>query len=759
MTDQDLIDRSALRSCTARRIDRFDREDVIRRLFAGDGVEGDFRLADRVARPSAESCFDVATDGESLYVSVLYWEAGEYFGTGVQNPNDVGAGNHCVEVIFCPCGDPVGHLQFGAGPGDDTWFNHYWPYLDDRPDLGARPQWETDFLFEDLHADLAWMVFFRFPLAAIRLPGYDGPVGFNVMRTQLRHNESATWNSAQGSGFPDGTSCGRLYLEPAPVPAPPAIHRSANRAELCVTYDWPDEMVGGPYSPDTIRRELRFLKEHGVTRVYFLDYPGREHAFISSHRKRLPQVAEHYRITMEAFGGDIMTGICRIARQEGLPFITICKPYDLGTPDPFAAAHPNLAFRRNPAWTRERGAEPVTLLQLFADNDAPLPFAAAAIEVWASDDNVAYTRLEGIRATDDVVERPRYRLTPAGKVPAGGTERVRRIVLSDLNLTARYLAVAFPKADAPGCFGNQEFLLAETSLPVELARFPRTGDFREHGFAYDTDTHASAWSNQAEFIVKRRALPAGGAVGLRLGHDPHMPGMLDPGHPDVRRFWIETWIDRAIAAGCDGVDIRVAHHHFCLDWPAYAYAEPALAAFRERFGRDPEATAEDTAAIQAIRGDFHTDFLREASSRLHAAGKVLEAHIEARMATPPNCASYTGIRWDWPTWIEEGLIDGVNLKYLGPFNPFVRNEVLPAARRQGIPVRCIAAIGDPRSQPRTPEWTAEHLRMCDVAGIAGLNLYEIWVYLRTTPRGEWFPRGCSRAIFAALREEIERQGA
>jgi hypothetical protein len=527
-------------------------------------------------------------------------------------------------------------------------------------------------------------------------------------------------------------------------------------ADLCVTYDWPDEMVGGPYTPDVLRHEFAFLRDHGVSRVYWLDYPSRHQHGDYIGSKTVAHRADNHRRTHEAFGGDVMPAACTLAHDLGLHFLTICKPYDLND---FVSIHrdrPDLWFQRNPAWMQPwQPSDTPFDVALYADNDAPLAFDPGSIAVWTSDDNNAYRRLDGIDVSTDAVERPRYRLTPAGKTAVEDTEHVSRITLRGLSSSARYFAVHFPDAAEPGVFGNQEFLLAETALPVELARFPRAGGFREHGFAFETDTHAAVWSHQSEFVAKRRHFPSGSAIGLRLGHDPGMPQMLDPGHAEVRDFWLKLWIDRAIAAGCDGVDVRIAHHHLCTDWPAFAYADPVLAAFRDRFGREPEPSADDTLAIQGIRGEFHTAFLREAGQRLHAAGKLLEAHVEARMRVPSDVTAYTGIRWDWTRWIEEGLIDGINLKYLGPANPVVQEELLPRARKAGIPIRCISAVGDPRSQPRTPDWAVEQLRLCRLCGIDALNLYETWVYLRTTPRGEWFPRGCARAVFAALKEELQ----
>ena len=187
------------------------------------------------------------------------------------------------------------------------------------------------------------------------------------------------------------------------------------------------------------------------------------------------------------------------------------------------------------------------------------------------------------------------------------------------------------------------------------------------------------------------------------------------------------------------------------------YAEPNLAIFRQCFGRDPQAIPDDYAAMRRIRGAFHTQFLRDAAALLHQAGKKLEAHVESRMTPPPEHDTFTQIHWDYATWIDDGIIDGVNLKYLGPYNPFVQREICPA-RRRGIPVHVIAALGDPRSNPRTPEYAEEQLAMVRAAGLNGLNLYEIWCYLRTTPNGEPFARGCTMRVFERLAHFLKAEG-
>lgn len=775
------------RVATARRVIAFDEQDVVARLFAQGYVPAEhaFMIVEQLARPLAETVTDVCSDGESLYVSVLACESNVFYEVGDHDQPPAGGGRNCVEVLLCPYGDGIGFLQFGAGPGEDRWFRHHWPYRDKRPHLGARPRWDVRWRCETMGEDLAWFTFFRFPLEAIVGAGYDGPLGFNLMRTQLATDECATWSHAGGSGFPDASDTGWLRLS-EDTPMPDQRHwlcadPSVPGFQLQATYDWPDEMCGGFYTPEMLRREMRLMREHGVGRLYWIDYPF----MLRSLDDSLPgglgfyvgECKTHLRQTVESFGGELLPVASRIAHEEGLEFFTVIKPYDLwaherrpvtdtacagfprtlggycATIDPFIAAHPEYAFRRNPAWTCPPGLRQVTGITLYADNDAPLPFDARAVTLYASQDNAAYAPCAG-RIVDELVERPRYRWTPAGPVLDSGTETVRALRITDLDVTAAYFAVQLPSFTGASTFGNQGYLLADTMTPegsvaVTLACAPR-GDFRTAGFEFDYGTGSAGWSDASEGVELPLVFASGTALGIALGQDLYRLGMLDPGFPEVRRYWLDHYVQRAIDIGADGVDVRIAHHHQGSEWLSFLYAEPNLAVFRQRFGRDPEAAADDYAVLRRIRGEFHTQFLREAAGMLHRAGKKLEAHVESRMTTPPEYDVFTQIHWDYATWIDEGIVDGVSLKYLGPFNPFVQREILPRARRRGIPVHMIAAVGDPRFQARTPEYVEELLAMLHAGGLNGLNLYEVWTYLRTTPRGEAFARGCAMSVFERL---------
>ena len=782
------------RVMTARRVDAFDPRAVRARLLAHGSGHEPFMIVGQVARPTAETWLDVCTDGEALYVTVLCWEAGEYYGTGQQTPAELGVGNNSIEVIIAPYGDEIGYLHFGAGPGTDSWFTHHWPYHDTRPDLAHSPRWEVTWDYENLREERVWCAYFRLELSSITDPAYSGPLGFNVMRTQLRTAENAAWSHCSGSGFPDATGMGWLRLReetPAPAEVSWCAAPPVPGFQLQGTYDWPDEMTGGPYTPETLRKEIRVLKEHGLGRLYWIDYPFFLRMLEDVPTNQTAQInsldyfiREHLRATVAAFGGDPLPVAARLAHEEGVEFYTVIKPYDLwcyrrvpvsatqfadfprtlsgyaATLDPFIAAHPEYAFRRHPAWTQAPGARSVAEVILFSDSDAALPFDPAQLALYAGEDDVTFTRCTDVVITEEVISRPRYRWTPAGKTLAAGEERVRAIRLRPRDLTAAFLAVEFPQNTAPGAFGNRQYLLVEVQTAeglsaVTMTTAQRGGDFRQHGFDFQSQLGAGGWADTSEGMLQTLRMSPGTTLGIALGQDALMVGMLDPGFPEVRAYWQREYVRRAIEAGADGVDVRIAHHHSCAEWLSYAYAEPNMAAFRAQFAREPAATTADFAAMRRIRGAFHTQFLREAADLLHAAGKKLEAHVESRMTTPPDFDTSNQIHWDYAAWIDEGIVDGINLKYLGPFNPFTHREILSRARLRGIPVHLIGAICDPRSHPRAPEFVAEAPAMAMDAGLNGLNLYELWCYFRTTPRGEWLSRGCTMAVLEKLAKRVK----
>ena len=777
--------RAQPRVCTARRVSAFESQDVWGRLLAGREVQADFMLVDHLAAPTAESSFDVCCDERDLYVSVLLWEAGA-FGTAPPAAEGPGAGPNVVELLVGPWGDGVGYLQFGAGPGVERWFSAHWPYRDGRPDLSAGPRWGVRWDAQVFGIEVARRGVFRLPLSHV-VADRRRPVGLNVMRTQLRTAENATWSHAAGAGFPDAGSAGWLLLDETPAPPPVAWHVprrvERRRPRLFVTYDFPDEALNAPYSPQAVADEFRTWRDHGCSRIYWIDQPDFIAHALAADRgfHRRPLGADQrgcLEAAHEAFGGDPLATGVQIAHDLGLEFYTIAKPYDLqpdGLADPRAGELPghwrDWTFRRNPSWQAPVEG-PLKRLVLYGDGTRPADFDPRRIEVWASPDNRAYRRVEPDSVAAGPLASPTDWPRPGAGPAVGSPAEVWGVRIA-LDLQDRYIALRLPDADAsdssaaasdgwlqwPVHCGNQRFRLVQAfseagALPVSIATQARPNSLTE-GFGFDSLHNAAWWSPVSEWIAQRQELAPGMWLALRIGSPLHAPAMFDPGWPEVRQWWCRRWVRRAIDAGADGVDIRIAHHIGLDDFSEYMFAEPLLAEFRRRTGREPRPDGDDLQAMRRIRGEMHTAFIREAGELLRAAGRKIEHHVEARMAVGPAGDCYTGIHWDVAGWIEQGLLDAVNLKYLGPFNPWVHREVLPRARAAGLGVHVIHAGVDPRVHPRSAEAHRQMLEMVHAADLDALNLYEAWVFLRHLPPDTCLFRGGARSVLDGLRRGLD----
>jgi hypothetical protein len=123
-----------------------------------------------------------------------------------------------------------------------------------------------------------------------------------------------------------------------------------------------------------------------------------------------------------------------------------------------------------------------------------------------------------------------------------------------------------------------------------------------------------------------------------------------------------------LAAGVDGIDLRISSHGNMVDEPfAYGFNEPVLDEYRRRHGHDFGGDDAELSRIAEIRGDHYTDFVREASRKVRDAGKKLQFHMHTEafrsnpvhgqiMGIPPH------VDFQWRTWLEEGLADGITLR-------------------------------------------------------------------------------------------------
>ena len=101
---------AAPRVITARRVTAFDEQEVIHRLFAQGYIPEAqaFMLVEQLARPLAETMFDVCHDGVTLYISVLARESNAFYGS--VEGDDAPAGGGTTAWRCCSA-----HMVMGTG--------------------------------------------------------------------------------------------------------------------------------------------------------------------------------------------------------------------------------------------------------------------------------------------------------------------------------------------------------------------------------------------------------------------------------------------------------------------------------------------------------------------------------------------------------------------------------------------------------------------------------------------------------------------
>lgn len=768
--DSALAARAEPRVALARRVKAFDAEET-RRMFRARSMQrsrdDSYVLCGSAAAPTSELDWEAFRDeNDVLHVSIYFLDYGKGPGAGDRNS---------VEVGFSPYADMYTLLQAGV-TGTEMWTNDFWPYKDGRENLAKRfiDSCKVSFIAdsEGLRGVTERLVTFHVPVDAVCAPSSKGLVGFNMMRSNFATHENVTWNVTGGAAFSDASGFGYLRLdENAPLPPKQAgVRPLAGKPRLFMEYDWPDEMINGPYDEAALTAELEYLKSRNVSRIYWIDYPDYYLACRNPDIEKTvaspdcPLILKNSYKTYKAFKGEDTTfAACRIAKKLGMEFFVTVKPYDLFNDAFCNRTGEKYLVRTNPRWADPKGPKKIRSLRLVGKGAGPLGFDPKDVKVMVSADNCTFTPATGVKVSERVEEMPEGVWTPARVRKTSLTYKARVLEFTGFDTACNYVALEFPKG--AWRFGNVRHALVACDTdkgPVRGTFTTRckagigwvSGDLpaqkRESVFLFES-TNAPQWGDVTEHIDSFTSFGGGTKFCFALEEKPTRSLILEACFPEVRRHWVDFFVKRAVRMGADGLDVRAANHKGAASWLSYSYAEPVLAAFRAKYGREPDGTSPaDLEAVRRIRGEGFTAFLREAGALLRKNGMKLEMHIEATMKAPPSVFGYQGIHFDWRRWMKEKIVDGVNLKYLGAFNRFVRNEVMPLAAAAKIPVHQIAAIGDPRKHWRSADESVSAMELCRLGGVEALTLYETLVYLRTYPTGENQIRGCANRILTAL---------
>jgi hypothetical protein len=528
---------------------------------------------------------------------------------------------------------------------------------------------------------------------------------------------------------------------------------------LCVsmTYDPPMCIVPNYYTPARLKAEMATIASWGVNRLHWIEYgdwPSFWDAANWTNAEQQEYWAKNSEPTFRHCGKNLLRCAVQQARANGLEIFADLKVFDLainntfckGYPEssvvdlenrpaiaiPELAAHPEWTMQANPEWVLPE-RYPITQLRLHSDQVLPR-LSPAQIRLWVSDGNQNYRPYgKTISLTQGTLRRPHQRWTPAGNMQEPGHRKQWYIELSQLNLRQPYLAIEIERDEVS--FTGHAFELVETNgAPLTLAC---SGNRRE-GFMFGE----WGWNNHTEFNLRRRTL-TGRNIGMAFREADRIPSLLEPSFAGARRIWLER-MKKIFAAGCDGVSIRTfCHHNFHLSYLKYAFAGPVREEFKSRYHRPPQATPEDYQRIRRIRGEFFTQFLRDARKLANRFVRKLAFQFEPGIEVPVEYDTRMQIHLDFETWLEEGLLDEVSLKWISSESQFVHEKVLPLTRRHGVPVHVISRLLPMGLDARALETTEALLVGAWRAGLDGFNFYETMNVMEMNPLGISIPKGFS----------------
>jgi hypothetical protein len=488
---------------------------------------------------------------------------------------------------------------------------------------------------------------------------------------------------------------------------------------LEVTVDFNDDLMAAAWTHQTFTNLFKELKSWGTKTVSWIDIGRREDGFFDHAPLNTGKHA------LETFDnvGDIFTAAVQHAHQEDIEFIGILKPFDMAihgwsTP-PFseesrrnarihrigggsawsthmAADHQHLLMARRPGNYGASKNQIWTRIDLVKDDDQPCAVSTDDISLWVSDDNNTFREYSGPISKMEIIEDyPLYMSTPSGPRPKPETRRARVLRFDNLHIEEPFLAFKI-KGNARS-FSNRLMDLVhvfgehgeETHLTYGLSPRYGTSTPWQGGFEYNRypGSPSGYMTAGGDPINTPLSLDRGEVSYLALakGKDKSPLAVMSPSFPETRELWM-TWVKAMLDSGADGIDLRPGHHHSDFSWIEYGFEEPIRDEMLKRTGVDIwESDDFDHNQWRKIRGEGWTQFIREASAYVRSRGKKFVAHIDGHYDNPPHSSGAMNIIWDWRSWINEGLCDGVTGKALWPNSTF-SYEVLELAHKHGVTV-------------------------------------------------------------------------
>ena len=568
---------------------------------------------------------------------------------------------------------------------------------------------------------------------------------------------------------------------------------------LSATVDFPDDVIYGTYTPELLNRMMVQLKEIGVTRIYWLYYGDVEKdSYWAGGNSTLDDPIFPYGQQTFRNIGEPLKAAVPFAHAHGLEIYGVLKPYNGGAactyPEgasesgasnvltriggplmrtiPFLERYPDTRVQRRPIEIQTNNHNTkIRKIRLLKKDDSPTRVRGTDIQIWTSESNFKYKRKQIDFTVKETVEpAPREIRNYYGDIITKKGAPVRILTIEGLNLSDQYIAIT-TGLKGKGDFVNTAVGMVEAygdgpdPLWVVVATrgaiwvLPR--DFREYGLDFDCglgtyETSFDDQNNQRDDSGNWKWMLAGGVIAFARGKNEYLAGTPCEAYPEVRRLW-SGWAQRIIDSGVDGIDVRIsAHGSLTNESSEYGYNKIIVDEFKQKYGKAPDASDTDMSLLAELRGEHFTSFIRETSKSIRSAGGKMQVHVHTEAFRRDPCHGQMmgfpdNIRFDWKSWVTEGLLDGVTFRtswFEGledrPENPPFRSRLVnalddPYAKESlatlvnaGIPAYLNRyfqrSVGD-------EEYLADLENVYLDERFAGFDLYEFSEMARANPEG------------------------
>ncbi|MQG40157.1 MAG: hypothetical protein FI718_09270 [SAR202 cluster bacterium] len=568
---------------------------------------------------------------------------------------------------------------------------------------------------------------------------------------------------------------------------------------LSATVDFPDDVIYGTYTPELLNRMMVQLKEIGVTRIYWLYYGDLEKdSYWAGGNSTLDDPIFPYGQQTFRNIGEPLKAAVPFAHAHGLEIYGVLKPYNGGAactyPEgasesgasnvltriggplmrtiPFLERYPDTRVQRRPIEIQTNNHNTkIRKIRLLKKDDSPTRVRGTDIQIWTSESNFKYKRKQIDFTVKETVEpAPREVRNYYGDIITKKGAPVRILTIEGLNLSDQYIAIT-TGLKGKGDFVNTAVGMVEAygdgpdPLWVVVATrgaiwvLPR--DFREYGLDFDCglgtyETSFDDQNNQRDDSGNWKWMLAGGVIAFARGKNEYLAGTPCEAYPEVRRLW-SGWAQRIIDSGVDGIDVRIsAHGSLTNESSEYGYNKIIVDEFKQKYGKAPDASDTDMSLLAELRGEHFTSFIRETSKSIRSAGGKMQVHVHTEAFRRDPCHGQMmgfpdNIRFDWKSWVTEGLLDGVTFRtswFEGledrPENPPFRSRLVnalddPYAKESlatlvnaGIPAYLNRyfqrSVGD-------EEYLADLENVYLDERFAGFDLYEFSEMARANPEG------------------------